>query len=383
MSACAARWSYAHRGRKPDAGRPRGSNWDTTKLLAASGKLGACRPLPLSGLTVAESESTSGSESLGTRKIRHVPPGPPVPGGILLPPMGSMGHRPRLGPQLLPRPSPRRNGDRAPKRAQNCAQVGQSVHMLKMAKPLPKRMEIKGQRRESLNSPCSLPWQPSRPWSSCPSSRSWPWPTLRTRLVRLVGQSHRRPARPTLTVHRGYAAPRGTQCGDLGACFDFRADSRSCSFSGARRRNGAPNQDARREWHRTSNQGAHRRYGEADAGITPTRSAVHASPTTPWPPQRPPSRRTAASLLPCAAGAIRCALAGASCRHREAHSRTTDASAACSRHDSCTCSRHDGRHECATKSPRGGLEAAGGGEQRQRKQGWCATRDSARSVERQ
>ena len=245
--------------------------------------------------------------------------------------------------------------------AQNCAQVGQSVHMLKMAKPLPKRMEIKGQRRESLNSPCSLPWQPSRPWSSCPSSRSWPWPTLRTRLVRLVGQSHRRPARPTLTVHRGYAAPRGTQCGDLGACLDCRADSRSCSFSGARRRNGAPNQDARREWHRTSNQGAHRRYGEADAGITPSRSALIASPTTPWPPQRPPSRRTAASLLPCAAGAIRCALAGASCRHREAHSRTTDASAACSRHDSCTCSRHDGRHECATKSPRGGLEAAGGG----------------------
>jgi hypothetical protein len=98
MSACAARLSYAHRGRKPDAGRPRGSNWDTTTLLAASGKLGACRPLPLSGLTVAESESTSGSESLGTRKIRHVPPAPPVPVGILLPPMGSMGHRPRLGP---------------------------------------------------------------------------------------------------------------------------------------------------------------------------------------------------------------------------------------------------------------------------------------------
>ncbi len=124
MGACAARWSYAHRGRKPDAGRPRGSNWDTTKLLAASGKLGACRPLPLSGLTVAESESTSGSESLGTRKIRHVPPGPPVPGGILLPPMGSMGHRPRLGPQLLPRPSPRRNGDRAPKRDTELCSIG-------------------------------------------------------------------------------------------------------------------------------------------------------------------------------------------------------------------------------------------------------------------
>ena len=96
MSACAARrWSYAHRGRKPDAGRPRGSNWDTTKLLAASGKLGACRPLPLSGLTVAESESTSGSESLGTRKIRHVPPGPPVPTAA---PDGQHGPSPSPGP---------------------------------------------------------------------------------------------------------------------------------------------------------------------------------------------------------------------------------------------------------------------------------------------
>ena len=199
--------SYAHRGRGPDAGRPRGSNWDTTKLLAANGRLGACPPLPLSGLTLAAESDLAESEStspVGTRKFRHVPPGPPVPVGILLPPMDSMGHRRRLGPQLLPRPSPRRNGDRAPKGDTDFFQVGQSVHMPKM---VPKRMEIKGQRRESLNSPCSLPWQPSRPWSSCPSSRSWPWPTLRTRLVRLVGQSHRRPARPTLTVHRGYAAP--------------------------------------------------------------------------------------------------------------------------------------------------------------------------------
>ena len=62
-------------------------------------------------------------------------------------------------------------------------------------------------------------------------------------------------------------SPRGTQCGGHGACFDFRADFRSCSFSGARRRNGAPDQDARRERHRPSNQGARRCRGEADEGI--------------------------------------------------------------------------------------------------------------------
>ena len=145
----------------------------------------------------------------------------------------------------------------------------------------------------------------SRPWSesSCPSpssrSGSWPWPTLRTRLVRLVGQSRRRPARPAQTVHRGYAAPAARNAEASVHALIFRADSRSCWFSGARRRNGAPNmdarrrngapnQDARRERHRTSNQGAHRRHGEADEGTcTPTRSALRACdlPTTPWPPQ--------------------------------------------------------------------------------------------------
>jgi hypothetical protein len=136
-------------------------------------------------------------------------PRAPGAGRHLAAPDGQHGPSPSTGPAALAA------AIAAPKRGQSSEtghrivllKEGQSVHMLKMAKPLPKRMEIKGQRRESLNSPCSLSWQPSRPWSSCPSSRSWPWPTLRTRLVRLVGQSHRRPARPTLTVHHGYAAP--------------------------------------------------------------------------------------------------------------------------------------------------------------------------------
>jgi len=341
---------------------------------------------PDSDLAESESESTSGS--LGTRKIRHVPPGPPVPGGILLPPMGSMGHRPRLGP-----PPKAAAAIAAPKRGQSsekgtelCSSGTIGAH----AQNGETATETNGDKGAAAR-------KPQQPLQS-------PMATFKTLVVLSIlallavanAQNATRPTRgpitpptrpPSTDRPSRVRSPRGAQCGGLGACFDFPRRCRSCSFSGARRRNGAPNQDARREWHRTSNQGAHRRYGEADAGITPTRSALvhtmHASPTTPWPPQRPPSRRTAASLLPCAAGAIRCALAGASCRHREAHSRTTDASAACSRHDSCTCSRHDGRHECATKSPRGGLEAAGGGEQRQRKQRRCATRDSARRVERQ
>ena len=152
-------------------------------------------------------------------------------------------------------------------------------------------MEIKGQRRATLNSPRSLPCQVKTLVRVVLS-------ILALRLLAMANaQNATRPTRgpitpptrpPSTDRPSRVRSPRGTQCGGLGACFDFRADSRSCSFSGARRRNGAPNQDARRERHRTSNQGAHRRYGEADEGTcTPTRSALRACalPTTPWPPQ--------------------------------------------------------------------------------------------------
>ena len=81
MSACAAaRWSYAHRGRGPDARIPRGSNWDNNKLLAASGKLGACHPLPLSGLTVTWPSpvdlTQAPTESLARGSFGTFPPGP-------------------------------------------------------------------------------------------------------------------------------------------------------------------------------------------------------------------------------------------------------------------------------------------------------------------
>ena len=124
MNACqcaAARWSYAHRGRGPDAGRPRGSNWDNNKLLAASGKLGACHPLPLSGLTVTWPSpvdlTQAPTESLARGSFGTFPPGPRCRSASCCPRWAAWAialdwaHR-----QRLLRPSPRRNGDRAPKR---------------------------------------------------------------------------------------------------------------------------------------------------------------------------------------------------------------------------------------------------------------------------
>ncbi len=62
----------------------------------------------------------------------------------------------------------------------------------------------------------------------------------------------------------------------LRACFDFPSRRRSCWFqvSGARRRNGASNQDARRERHRTSGQSG---CPSSDVTVTgrPTRVLVH------------------------------------------------------------------------------------------------------------
>jgi hypothetical protein len=68
------------------------------------------------------------------------------------------------------------------------------------------RMRIKA-RRDPRIIHLSLTWQPSRP-CSCSLLPCWPRPTLRTPLARLVGRSHRRPARPALTARRGYALPR-------------------------------------------------------------------------------------------------------------------------------------------------------------------------------
>ena len=150
-------------------------------------------------------------------------------------------------------------------------------------------MEIEGQRRATLNSPRSLPCQVKTLVRVVLS-------ILALRLLAMANaQNATRPTRgpitpptrpPSTDRPSRVRSPRGAQCGGLGACFDFPSRCRSCSFSGARRRNGAPNmdarrrngapnQDARRERHRTSSQGAHRRHGEADEGTcTPTRSAL-------------------------------------------------------------------------------------------------------------
>ena len=88
--------------------------------------------------------------------------------------------------------------------------------------------------------------------------------------------------------------------------------------------------------------------------VLPTRSALRALPTTPWPPQRPPSRRTAASLLSCWRDSLcsrRCQLS--SPRGPLAEKRRVRRVQPPRQFDnSCASSRHDGRHwhECATKS---------------------------------
>jgi hypothetical protein len=202
-----------------------------------------------------------------------------------------------------------------------------------------------------------------------------------------VGQSHRRPARPALTVHRGYAANAARNAGasvhalisePIFGLVRFQAPvvvterpTRTPVVNGTDRATRAPIVVTQRP-----------------TRVLPTRSALRALPTTPWPPQRPPSRRTAASLLSCWRDSL-CSRS-ASCRHREAHSRRRDASAACSRHDSLTTVARPAATTAATgmnappsRNQRGGLEAAGGGEQLQRKQRRCATRHSARRVERQ
>jgi hypothetical protein len=98
----------------------------------------------------------------------------------------------------------------SPKKAR-CAETGslrKDAHpnVVKTAGNRMRIMRIKA-RRDPLIIHLSLTWQPSRP-CSCSSLPCWPRPTLRTPLARLVGRSHRRPARPALTARRGYALPR-------------------------------------------------------------------------------------------------------------------------------------------------------------------------------